>query len=78
MTLWEWVGIAIAAVVLGSYLLMLVAIVADIFRDHDLGGLGKAAWVLGLVLFPLLGTLVYLIVRGDGMGQRQARRYVVG
>ncbi len=78
MTLWEWFGIAILAVVLGSYLLMLVAIFADIFRDHELGGLGKAAWVLGLVLFPVLGALVYLIARGDSMGRRQASRHVVG
>jgi len=78
VTLWEWFGIAILAVVLGSYLLMLVAIFADIFRDHELGGLGKAAWVLGLVLFPVLGALVYLIARGDSMGRRQASRHVVG
>jgi hypothetical protein len=75
MTLWEWFGIAIFAVVLGSYLLMLVTIFADIFRDHALGGLGKAVWLVGLVLFPVLGALVYLIARGDGMGKRQAARH---
>ncbi len=78
MTAWEWFGIAIAVVVLGSYLLMLVAIFADIFRDHDLGGAGKALLTLGLILFPVLGALVYLIARGDGMGRRQAARHVVG
>ncbi len=78
MTLWEWLGIAIFAVVIGSYLLMLVTIFADIFRDHDLGGLGKAAWVVGLILFPVLGALVYLIARGDGMSRRQGARHVVG
>lgn len=78
MTLWEWFGIAIVVVVLGSYLMMLVAIVADIFRDHALGGVGKAAWLLGLVLFPVVGALVYLIARGDGMSRRQASRHVVG
>ena len=78
MTLWEWFGIAVFAVVLGSYLLMLVTIFADIFRDHDLGGLGKAAWVVVLILFPVLGALVYLIARGDGMSRRRAARHVVG
>ena len=78
MTLWEWFGIAVFAVVIGSYLLMLVTIFADIFRDHDLGGLGKAAWVVGLILFPVLGALVYLIARGDGMSRRRAARHVVG
>ena len=78
MTLWEWFGIAVFTVVLGSYLLMLVAIFVDIFRDHDLGGVGKAAWVVGLILFPVLGALVYLVARGDGMSGRQAARHTVG
>jgi hypothetical protein len=78
VTLWEWFGIAIVAVVLGPNLMMLVAIVADIVRDHDLGGVGKAAWLLGLVLFPVVGALVYLIARGDGMSRRQASLHVVG
>lgn len=78
MTAWEIVGIAIAAVVLGSYLVMLGAIVVDVFRDHRLGGPGKAAWLVGLVLFPVLGALVYLIARGDGMSRRQAERRVSG
>ena len=63
MTLWEWFGIAVFAVVLGSYLLMLVTIFAD-SRDHDLGGLGGAAWVVGLILFPVLGALFYLSREG--------------
>ena len=32
--------------------------------------LGKAAWVIVLILLPLLGTLIYLIVRGQGMRDR--------
>lgn len=78
VSLWEWVGVAIVTVVLGSYLMMLVAVLADIFRDHGLGGVGKAGWVLGLVLFPVVGVLVYLVTRGDGMGRRQTRRHVGG
>jgi hypothetical protein len=47
-----------------------IAIVSDLFRDHEVSGWGKAAWVIGLIVFPLLGSLAYLIVRGRGMAER--------
>jgi hypothetical protein len=52
------------------YIWILVTILTDLFRDHETSGWAKAAWVLFLVLIPLLTALVYLIVRGDGMRDR--------
>jgi uncharacterized SAM-binding protein YcdF (DUF218 family) len=49
-----------------------IAIVSDLFRDHQLSGWAKAAWVLALIVFPLLGSLAYVIVRGQGMAERSA------
>ena len=37
-----------------------------------MGGWAKAAWVLFVVILPLLGIFVYLIARGDGMHEREA------
>ncbi|MGF7238561.1 MAG: SHOCT domain-containing protein [Frankia sp.] len=54
--------------VLWIYLLFLV--VSDIFRSRDLSGLGKSGWLLLVILLPLLGILVYLVARGDGMNER--------
>ncbi|WP_421733618.1 PLDc N-terminal domain-containing protein [Cellulomonas sp.] len=51
---------------------LLVAIFGDLFRDPDTGGGAKALWVVLLVILPFLGILLYLIVRGKGMGARQA------
>ena len=51
---------------------LLVAIFGDLFRDDETGGGVKALWVVFLILLPFLGILLYLIVRGKGMGQRQA------
>ena len=31
----------------------------------------KAAWTIGVILFPFIGILVYLIARGGGMAERQ-------
>ena len=53
-----------------AWLWILVAIIGDLFRDHDLSGWAKAAWVFVLVFLPFLGAFVYLIARGDGMRER--------
>ena len=44
-----------------------ISVFIDIFRSRDMGGLHKAIWLLGILLFNLLGVLVYLIIRGDKM-----------
>ena len=49
---------------------ILITIISDLFRDHELSGWAKAAWVLFLVFIPFLTALVYLIVRGSGMRDR--------
>jgi ABC-type multidrug transport system fused ATPase/permease subunit len=49
---------------------ILITILSDLFRDHELSGWGKAAWVLFLVFIPFLTALVYLIARGSGMRER--------
>ncbi|GMQ93941.1 MAG: SHOCT domain-containing protein [Acidimicrobiia bacterium] len=50
---------------------LLITVFIDIFRDKSQNGFAKAAWVLFLILLPLLGVLVYLIARGDSMSERQ-------
>ncbi|MBS1862616.1 MAG: SHOCT domain-containing protein [Actinobacteria bacterium] len=52
---------------------ILIAIIADLFRDHEVSGWGKAAWILLLVFIPFLTALVYLIVRGSGMRDRSLK-----
>jgi uncharacterized small protein (DUF1192 family) len=49
---------------------ILITILSDLFRDHELSGWAKAAWVLFLVFIPFLTALVYLIARGEGMRDR--------
>jgi Phospholipase_D-nuclease N-terminal len=41
-----------------------IFVVRDLFRDRELSGWAKACWLVGLILVPLLGSLVYIIVRG--------------
>jgi ABC-type multidrug transport system fused ATPase/permease subunit len=53
---------------------ILIWIFIDIFRSHDLSGWAKALWFLFLLIFPLIGVLVYLIVRGSSMHERSVRQ----
>lgn len=43
----------------------------DIFRDDTLGGWGKAAWCIFIIVVPYLAVFIYLIARGSGMQKRQ-------
>jgi Short C-terminal domain/Phospholipase_D-nuclease N-terminal len=49
---------------------ILIMIFIDIFRSHDLSGWAKALWFLFVLFIPLIGVLVYLIVRGGSMHER--------
>ena len=53
-----------------AWLMILFTIIGDLFRDHQLSGWVKAAWIVFLIFIPFLGALIYLIARGDGMRER--------
>jgi len=52
---------------------ILIAILGDIFRRHDISGWSKALWVLFVVFLPFLGILIYLGVNGSGMAERNVK-----
>jgi ABC-type multidrug transport system fused ATPase/permease subunit len=56
------------------WIVILVPILGDLFRDHTLSGGMKTLWVLFLVFLPFLAVLVYVISRGKGMAERGAAR----
>jgi len=56
-----------------TYFWILITIFGDLFRDHQLSGWAKAGWVLFVFVVPLLGMLVYLIARGEGMRERAVK-----
>jgi Phospholipase_D-nuclease N-terminal len=51
---------------------ILIGIIGDIFRRHDISGWSKALWVLFVIFLPLLGVLIYVGVNGKGMADRNA------
>jgi ABC-type multidrug transport system fused ATPase/permease subunit len=50
---------------------ILITIIIDIFRSHDLSGWAKALWFVFILFLPLIGVLVYLIARGGKMHEHQ-------
>src|ERR1700752_2686154 len=53
---------------------LLITVIGDLFRRHDVSGFGKAIWVIALIVFPYLGVFIYLISQSRGMAERNAQR----
>ncbi len=53
---------------------ILITIIIDIFRSHDLSGWAKALWFVFILFLPLIGVLVYLIARGGKMHEHQVQQ----
>jgi hypothetical protein len=53
-----------------AWLWTVFTVFADVFRRDDIGGWGKAGWVVLVIVLPFLGVLIYLIAQHDGMRER--------
>jgi len=54
--------------ILAALVWVFIVVVRDLFRNRELSGWAKAGWLVGLILVPLLGSIVYIIVRGLWLG----------
>lgn len=68
---WDFVGFFFWTMVLISYLYVLFAVIADLFRDREQSGWAKTGWIILLLFVPILTVLIYIIARGSGMAERQ-------
>ena len=53
-----------------AWIWAVIGIISDVFRSNDLSGIAKGLWVLFIIVVPWLGVLSYLVIRGDGMQER--------
>ncbi|MFD3511483.1 PLDc N-terminal domain-containing protein, partial [Nocardia sp. NPDC058666] len=53
---------------------LLFKVITDVFRDHSLGGWGKAGWLIVVLVLPFVGVLLYLIFRGHSMHERDRKQ----
>jgi hypothetical protein len=70
MSFWHFLWEMLVVFAFVAFVIVFFHVVVDLFRSRDISGWGKAGWALILIIFPILGVLVYLIVRGDGMADR--------
>jgi ABC-type multidrug transport system fused ATPase/permease subunit len=54
-----------------AYLFVLFYIYADLFRNHEMSGIRKVVWVVGLIMPIPFVALIYILIHGRGMAQRQ-------
>jgi hypothetical protein len=52
---------------------LLISVLGDVFRRHDLSGGGKVGWTLFVIFLPLLGVLVYLGTQSKHMAERNVQ-----
>jgi hypothetical protein len=53
---------------------LLVIVISDLFRRHDISGWGKAIWVIALIVFPYIAIFAYMITQSTGMAERSAQQ----
>lgn len=47
------------------WLALVIWTAIDVLGDDRLSGGAKAGWIVAILVLPLLGTVIYLIARGD-------------
>ena len=57
-----------------AWIWIVITVLVDIFRRDDIGGWGKAGWVVFVIVVPFLGVLIYLIAQHDGMRERSMKQ----
>jgi capsule polysaccharide export protein KpsE/RkpR len=65
---------ALAVFVFVVWFWLLIAVIGDLFRRHDISGWVKALWVIVLVVFPYFGVFAYMIFQAGGMAERSGQQ----
>ena len=71
MGFWDFLWLMIWGFFFILYLMVLFQIIVDIFRDSTMSGGLKAVWLIALFIIPAITALIYIIVRGKGMNERE-------
>ena len=72
--LWQLIWNVFVIFAFVAYLMILISIFSDLFRDRGLNGWYKALWFIFLIVAPYLAAFIYIIARGRGMAERQVQR----
>jgi len=53
---------------------LLIIVIGDLFRRHDISGWAKAIWVIALIVFPYFAIFAYMITQSRGMAERSSQQ----
>ena len=54
-----------------AYIYVVFFVIRDVFRNDRANGWIKALWIIPLIFIPFLTGLVYVIVNGKGIAERE-------
>ncbi len=60
MTFWQ---VFVMLMIFVPLIMLWVFTLVDLFQRPDLSGIAKALWAIAIVLLPLIGMLIYFILR---------------
>ncbi len=63
-------GVFLIAVIFVPLILLWAFALADLFRRKGMPAIGRALWLLIIILLPILGPLIYLLIRPAPRGSR--------
>jgi type VI protein secretion system component VasK len=52
---------------------LLITVLADVFRRHDISGWAKVGWTIFVIVLPFLGVFIYLGTQSKSMAERNQR-----
>ncbi|MGA9874496.1 MAG: PLDc N-terminal domain-containing protein [Solirubrobacteraceae bacterium] len=53
---------------------ILITVLADLFRRHDISGFMKVLWIIFIIVLPYLGVFAYVIFEHKGMAERSIKQ----
>jgi ABC-type phosphate transport system permease subunit len=56
-------GVFFALLIWVPIVFLWVAVLVDILKRKDLSGAAVAAWLLGVMIFPIVGSIIYFAFR---------------
>ena len=56
-------GVFFALLIWAPIIFLWVAVLVDIVRRRDLSGPAIAAWLIGIIVFPVIGAILYFAFR---------------
>jgi len=55
------------------WIMILFSVIGDLFRDKEESGFKKFLWCFFLIFAPFITLFIYVIVRGNGMAERNIK-----